>query len=230
MAYFLGRDVNVFITTETRVTNKAIGVLANGVTAPVITLGDPAIANTNMFADDMNSGTALTGYTAYADIVGVDVGLGTMDEDTSYIGQTQPGKVEIKKEYTVSLTRKKNSNLWDVIYNGDKNGNKARFGMSSGNAGLGTGLVNPKSIADGTETTKSCYGYRVSLQFKTGSAGSNSNEEVLCIKNCCITGYTTTLNADGVQEETLEFSSYQPAVYGAAGNELNSSLTLLEGF
>ena len=33
-------------------------------------------------------------------------------------------KVEIKKEYTVSLTRKKNSNLWDVIYNGDKNGNK----------------------------------------------------------------------------------------------------------
>ncbi len=228
MAYFLGRDVNVFITTETKVTNKAIGVLADGVTAPAITLGDPATSHTNMFADDMNSGVALTGYTAYADVTGVEVALGTMDEDTSYIGQIQPGKVEIKKEYTVSLTRKKSNNLWDVIFNGDGT-NNARFGMGNGNSGLGTGLVNPKTIKDGSGDF-SCYGYRVSLQFKTGTAGSNSNEEVMCIKNCCITGYTTTLNADGVQEETLEFSSYQPAVYGAAGNELNSSLTATGGF
>ena len=228
MAYFLGRDVNVFITTETAVTNKAIGVLANGAAAPAITLGDPGTAHTNMFADDMNSGTALTGYTAYADVTGVEVALGTMDEDTSYIGQIQPGKVEIKKEYTVSLTRKKSNNLWDVIFNGDGT-NNARFGMGNGNSGLGSGLVNPKTIKDGSGDF-SCYGYRVSLQFKTGTAGSNSNEEVMCIKNCCITGYTTTLNADGVQEETLEFSSYQPAVYGVSGDKLNNTLTATGGF
>ena len=102
--------------------------------------------------------------------------------------------------------------------------------MGNGNSGLGTGLVNPKSIVDGGETTKSCYGYRISLQFKTGTAGNTSNEEVMCITNCCITGYTTTLNADGVQEETLEFSSYQPAVYGLSGDELNNNLTLTAGF
>jgi hypothetical protein len=66
--------------------------------------------------------------------------------------------------------------------------------------------------------------------FKTGTAGNTSNEEVICVTNCCITGYTTTLNADGVQEETLEFSSYQPAVYGLSGDELNKSLTATGDF
>jgi len=189
---------------------------------------DNPTAITNLFADDMNGGALVSSYTAYADITGVEVALGTMDEDTSYIGQIQPGKVEIKKEYTVSLTRKKSNNLWDVIFNGDGT-NNARFGMGNGNSGLGTGLVNPKTIKDGSGDF-SCYGYRVSLQFKTGTAGSNSNEEVMCIKNCCITGYTTTLNADGVQEETLEFSSYQPAVYGLSGDEINVTLTPTAGF
>ena len=98
MAYFLGRDVNVYITTETAVTNKAIGTSGSTAVAPIIKLGDPSSDITNLFADDMNAAVALTNYTAYADIVGVDVALGTMDEDTSFMGQTQPGKVEIKKE------------------------------------------------------------------------------------------------------------------------------------
>ena len=212
MAYFLGRDVNVFITTETGVTNKAIGTSGSTSVAPVIKLDNPT-AITNLFADDMNGGALVSSYTAYADITGVEVALGTMDEDNSYIGQT----------------RKKSNNLWDVIFNGDGT-NNARFGMGNGNSGLGTGLENPKSIVDGGVTTASCYGYRVSLQFKTGTAGNTDNEEVMCIKNCCITGYTTTLNADGVQEETLEFSSYQPAVYGLSGDEINVTLTPTAGF
>jgi len=229
MAYFLGRDVNVYITTETAVTNKAIGTSGSAAVAPIIKLGDPSSDITNLFADDMNAAVALTNYTPYADIVGVDVALGTMDEDTSFMGQTQPGKVEIKKEYTVSLTRKKNNNLWDLIYNGDSTGNKARFGMGNNNTGLGTGLVNPKEIKDGSGDF-SCYGYRVSLQFKTGTAGNTGNEEVMCVKNCCLTAYTTTLNADGVQEETLEFTSYQPVVYGLSGDELNKTLTATGDF
>ena len=52
----------------------------------------------------------------------------------------------------------------------------------------------------------------------------------MCVKNCCLTGYTTTLNADGVQEETLEFTSYQPVVYGLSGDELNKSLTATGDF
>lgn len=228
MAYFLGRDVNVFLTTETGVADKAIGLSGSTTVAPTLVMGAPA-GIVNMFADDMNGGLLLSSYSAQGDVTGVEVALGTMDEDTSYIGQVQPGKVEIKKEYTVSLTRKKYNNLWDVVYNGDGT-NNARFGMGNANTGFGTGLVNPKSIVDGGETTMSCYGYRISLQFKTGESGNTSNEEVVCIKNCCITGYSTTLNADGVQEETLEFSSYQPAVYGLSGDKLNATLTLTAGF
>jgi hypothetical protein len=183
MAYFLGRDVNVFITTETGVTNKAIGTSGSTSVAPVIKLDQPT-AITNMFADDMNGGALVSSYTPYADITGVEVALGTMDEDTSYIGQIQPGKVEIKKEYTVSLTRKKSNNLWDVIFNGDGT-NNARFGMGNGNSGLGTGLENPKSIVDGGVTTASCYGYRVSLQFKTGTAG-NTVTKKLCVSKTVV--------------------------------------------
>tara|TARA_R100000664_G_scaffold16775_1_gene25573 strand:+ start:4191 stop:4877 length:687 start_codon:yes stop_codon:yes gene_type:complete len=228
MAYFLGRDVNVYITTETGVTNKAIGATGSAASDATLVAGAPS-GIVNLFADDMNSGAAIAGYTAYADITGVEVALGTMDEDTSFIGQVQPGKVEIKKEYTVSLTRKKKNNLWDIIFNGDGT-NTGRFGLGNGTSGLGTGKVNPKSIVDSSVTTASCYGYRVHLQFKTGSAGSQANEEMICMTNCCITGYTTTLNADGVQEETLEFTSYQPARYPQQADEIYVTLTPTAGF
>ena len=168
-------------------------------------------------------------YTAQADITGVDVSLAAQDEDTSYIGQKQAGKVEIKKNYTVTLTRKKKNNVWDVIFNGDSTGATGRFGLANGAAALGNGLVNPTSVLAGSDTAKSCYGYRVALQLKTGTAGNTDNEECICVTNCCLTSYTTTLNADGVTEETLEFMSYQPARYGLSGDEINNTLTTVSG-
>jgi len=49
--------------------------------------------------------------------------------------------------------------------------------------------------------TNSGFGYRVYLQMKEGV-------EVLSLPNCCITEYAVALNADGVQEETLTFTSH----------------------
>ena len=229
MAYYLGRDVNVFLFTEEDAQDKNIGLSGSTSVAPTIVVGATAVNN---FAVSMYAAadpTFTSKYTAQADITGVDVSLSTQDEDTSYIGQKQAGKVEIKKNYTVTLTRKKKDNVWDVIFNGDSAGSNARFGLNNGATGLGDGLVNPTSVLAGSDATKSCYGYRIALQLKTGTAGNTSNEECICITNCCLTSYSTTLNADGVTEETMEFMSYQPAVYGLSGDEINNTLTTVSG-
>ena len=230
MAYFLGRDVNVYINTETTTVDNSIGVTGAADTAMTLVEGATS-SMTRVFAQHMHasSDNLSDAGTAQADITGVEVSLGTMDEDTSYIGQVQPGKVEIKKEYTVSLTRKKHNALWDAIYNGIGS-NNARFGLGNGLSGFGTGLVNPKSIVS---STNSCYGYRVTVQFKTGVVGvgtASSNEETISLTNMCITSYTTTLNADGVQEETIELSSYQPMLFGKDGDQMNRTLTPTAGF
>jgi len=229
MAYFLGRDVNVFLFTEEDADAKNIGISGGTGAAPAIVVGATAV---NDFAVSMyhaSTPTLTSVYTAQADITGVDVSLAAQDEDTSYIGQKQAGKVEIKKNYTVTLTRKKKNNVWDVIFNGDSTGATGRFGLANGATALGNGLVNPTSVLAGSDSTKSCYGYRVALQLKTGTAGNTENEECICVTNCCLTSYTTTLNADGVTEETLEFMSYQPARYGLSGDEINRTLTTVSG-
>ena len=230
MAYFLGRDVNVFINTETTTINHSIGISGAANTAVALVEGNTS-AMTRIFAKQMHasSDSISDAGTAQADITGVEIALGTMDEDTSYIGQVQPGKVEIKKEYTVSLTRKKHDTLWDAIYNGIGS-NNARFGLGNGLSGFGDGKVNPKSVVSGTD---SCYGYRVTVQFKTGAIGvgtAASNEETVSLTNMCITSYTTTLNADGVQEETIELTSYQPMLFAKDGNKMNRTLTPTAGF
>ena len=55
------------------------------------------------------------------------------------------------------------------------------------------------------------YGYRVHLQLKNGS-------EVLSMRNCCFQEYSVSLNADGIQEETLVFYSMVDPLVANAGN------------
>ena len=229
MAYFLGRDVNVYINTEAQAANDYNIGVSGTADNPVVLVEGATSAMTRVFAHGMQTTTALVTSIAQSDITGVEVSLSTMDEDTSYIGQVQPGKVEIKKEYTVSLTRKKHNALWDAVYNGIGSDN-ARFGLGNGASGFGTGLVNPKDVVSGSN---SCYGYRVTVQFKTGTSGIgtvSSNEETVSLTNMCLTSYSTTLNADGVQEETLEFSSYQPMLFSTDGDTMNITLTPTAGF
>ena len=45
------------------------------------------------------------------------------------------------------------------------------------------------------------HGYRLYIQLKSGS-------EVFTVPNACVQSHTTTINADGTQEETIEFMSY----------------------
>ena len=203
MVYFLGRDVDVFVTTEAPSGALATGVYvtANGALALASGTGD-----TLAFLP-LNSGTTAN---ASKDVTGVDLSIGAVDEDISYFGIRSVGKAEIKKETTVSLTMKKSNNVFDAIYSG------ARFGVSGSTVGnaLSDGLEMPSNTKVSTAIS---YGYRVHVQLKDGT-------EVFTIPNNCIQGHTVTINADGTTEETLEFMSYvTPLITSGAAADITGA-------
>lgn len=186
MAYFLGSDVQVCITTE--VSNHSIkitessgdySVAGEAAATPTGGYGINARAAANaVFADD-----------ALVDITGVDIGIGAMDEDIDYLGHNTPLKAEIRKNTTVTLTFKRKDVTFDVLYSGDHDGNIARWGTTSGTA-LNTGLEEPTTT----------YGYRLFIQLK-------ASNEIFTIKNCQMTASNITLSPDGTQEQSIEFTS-----------------------
>ena len=230
MAYFLGRDVAVYITTESTGNSESINITA--AMAGQCEAGAAAAAGL-LFAQEMDT-TATSTYTAVADLTGVDVSIGATDEDITYIGQKGTAKVEIKKEMTVSLTRKKKNNLWDTIFNGPTIASSltnyatdqtfgARWGLDGEGASIGDGLSNPKDVGGGTNVE---YGYRLHVQLSpSASAG-----EIMAFTNCTVNSYSTSLNVDGTTEETLEFGTQQAIAYGDDGNTLNNTQTLKAAF
>ena len=192
MAYFLGRDVDIAITTEhatqgvvvkewSNITDRLIaGVqdFAQGASTEAYVIGDKG----NVFAGPKAMSTALgcDENEAFGDlggdgstlvnlawnnqpnnVTGLDVSLGVQDEDVAFIGQRNILKAEIKKENSLTLTRKKADNVWDGVYN------DARFGVKESNTvaspttsdetpGLFTGLSAPDFVG---------CGYRVVVRF-----------------------------------------------------------------
>ena len=220
MVYFLGRDVSVAVTTESTTADEDIGVKSKKAAA------GSSVPAAGLFAGDMAGTPAFTALASVSDLTGVDISIGAMDEDITYIGQKGTGKVEQKKEITVTLTRKKNTDTWDTIFNGPSDHNflasysadqqwGARWGLDGSGAIMGDGLINPKDAADGTDSN---FGYRVHIMMKSGS-------ELIAIPNCTLTAYTTTLGADAVVEESLEFSTQQSILNSSDGIAMNVTLT-----
>ena len=238
MVYFLGRDVTVAISTESDVAGDDVSVASNKCVS--------GSAGTHIkFASDMSTtsfGQFGAGDGLVTGTTGIDISVGAMDEDITFIGQKGTAKVEQKKEVTVTLTRKKNDDLWGIIYNGPTNNTSlqnfgsdqpfgARWGLdkvSSATAPyLGDGLRNPKeTIVSGT--TNVCYGYRIHVQLMSGSAADGTTE-TLSIPNCVVTGYTVSMSADGVTEESLEFGTQQSILH-SIGNSVNNTLTTKAAF
>ena len=197
MAYYLGRDVKVWILSEDA--DQAVKVTSNAAKLE----GNQNVAN---FAQMRHTDSVVDTY-ALTDLTGIDVGIGVTDEDISYIGLRTVLKAEIKKETTVSLTRKKSSNQWDVIFNGpitsgecsdgtSYEGNGARWGLD--NNKISAGMTNPTDHQDSGSVQT--FGYRLIVQL------SDAVESIV-IPGCQITGHTVSLNADGTTEETMEFLS-----------------------
>ena len=180
MAFFLGQDVTITALTEN--TAGGVTVAANG------TESFPTTATAGFAAK--RGGTA----TEWDQITSCDLSIGAMDEDISYFGLRQQTKAEIKKETTVTFTRKKTNTEWDTIFN------DVRYGVT-GTAAL-----------DGLEEPTINHGYRIFITINSG----NGDDEVITLMGCCVQGHTVTVNTDGTMDETLELMTYITPVYQTA--------------
>ena len=212
MAYFLGRDVVVALTTEDGDASGAAasgdfiydngGVAAHLATASYTTqtvIAGPRANNgsTSVFGTQtVNSSKTYSN--EVSDLTGVDLSIGATDEDITYFGQRTVLKAEIKKETSVTLTRKKSDRTWDALFNG------ARAGLDN----LGTDIRDSNAGAPDDVG----YGYRVHVKLKNST-------EIFVVRNCCVTGHTLSLNSDGTTEETLELMSYVDPVICDADSE-----------
>ena len=180
------------------------------------------VANST-FAEGLDNSPALT---QLPDLIGVDLSIGVVDEDITYMGAKTVLKAEIKKETSVTLTRKKQDNVWDVVYNGPtaadegwsgsaaETGNYgARWGVIEGTDDdwyINDGLSNPKDVT-GYDDSNISFGYRVHIELKNGT-------EVMAIPACQLVAHTITLNADGTTEETCEFMTHVTPKIGTTIN------------
>ena len=182
MAYFLGRDVKVAITTE----DASNGIQVNDAT-PILTAatdasaasGDKIENRTNtVFDGDSN-------YNPFTDVTSVDITLGSVDEDIAYMGQRTALKAEIKKETTIVITKKKTGAFFDLLFS------DGRYGIN------GTTLMGPTNMTQPTQE----FGFRLYVQLE-------STGEFIVVPNCVFAEKGTSLTPDGVQEETLTFTSH----------------------
>jgi hypothetical protein len=209
MAYYLGRDVKVWLTTE----DSTVGIINSSEK-----LDTDGTAVATAFANKLAAASVVDGM-ALADITGVDLGVSVTDEDITYLGLKSVLKAEIKKETSITLTRKKSNKIWDMAFvgpcraaNAESNSTAqgARWGIKTVSSALkiSEGLSAPKDHTDGTNVT---FGYRVHIQLK-------SAEEVISVPGCQITGHSISLNADGTTEETLELISNVDPLIAATAN------------
>tara|TARA_R100001480_G_C4673692_1_gene173892 strand:+ start:123 stop:719 length:597 start_codon:yes stop_codon:yes gene_type:complete len=184
MAFFLGKDVTVACSTENTADGIQVGV--NGTVA----FDDVATG----FADALDTSTPVGTTGSWNQLTSVELNIGAMDEDISYFGMRSQTKAEIKKDTTVTFTRKKVNNEWDVIFN------DARFGGDGSNA-----------VLDGLEEPSVTKGYRIFITIEPGTR--NASNEVITLMGCCVQSHTVTMNTDGTMDETLELMTYIEPVY-----------------
>jgi hypothetical protein len=202
MVYFLGRDVVVALTSEDSgdfiistsgvATYQASGAYAGG-TLVAGPRKDNADTGTTVFGTQTDNSNDYSN--EIASLTACDLSIGATDEDIVYFGQRTTLKAEIKKETSVTLTRKKENDAWEALFNG------ARSGLNSAGTGIRSNIAGAPDDVN--------YGYRVYVKLKNGS-------EIFVLRNCCITGHTLSLNVDGTTEETLELMSYVDPLIKAA--------------
>ena len=234
MAYYLGRDLDIALTTEHTSTGLVVNQLnadpgnlqiaqrtwADGTAsaysyedsrdrdnlfaAPKRQVSDTVFGDLTESIDPSDASSANETWDNRPDnIVGVDLSVSTQDEDVQFIGQRSVLKAEVKKENTLTITRKKKDAVWNTAYD------QARFGMDE-NGATGNGQYQPDFTG---------YGYRVYLKFNSDATLG----ETFVLTNCCITEYSVTMSPDASQEETLTLVSYTNPII-LAGTDSTSQI------
>ena len=252
MAYYLGRDIDIAITTEHDEYGIALQTTSHEQTAIALDFKKSTDTNaqgmsdatwkSTMFAGPRNTSTTDTDAannpwagningndSTFLDVnwtnvpknvTGLDLSFGVMDEDVAFVGQRNVLKAEIKKDNSVTITRKKSDSVWSVIYN------DARFGLAEEPSSGGYypkpySAVNPFHEGLTAPDYQVC-GYRVYLRF----GSEDANGETFILKNCYVTDYAVTLGADASQEETLTLQSYiDPIIHSGLVNDKFDTIT-----
>ena len=242
MAYFTGRDVTVWITTE----HSDDGIKMGNDPATELFLDADADADTTQGSQQIVTGLDAAGLTAWAlsDVTGVDVSVGAQDEDISFMGLRNVGKIEVKKDTSISLTRKKGDARFSMLFQGqtyssDSNGDGkhgARYGLianSDGDMKISDGTTDPKSTTgDATVAgvvTNQCFGFRVFVELKAESSAAAGDGEVLVIPNCMFTEYGHTLSNEAANEETFTMTSQvKPFIYNGTKSSSKYALQAIQ--
>jgi hypothetical protein len=207
MVYYLGSDVNVFMTTE-HISHSVSG--GASVATPQDGTESANVGGGNAYTSIPDRATGISSKSKVTDVIGVDFTPGTRQEEISYMGKNTNLQAEIKKEIILTLTRKVSDNTFDVLFN-----TPARDGVFDTGGADSTG--GTETLHDGLRTTKNQnFGYRLHLRLKEGS-------ETITIRNCCITAHTKTLDANNAQEETIEFYSYVQPVISVSGSSTQAT-------
>ena len=197
MVYFVGRDLDVILSTE-EADNSLFWL--SGATGPSWATGDYITTGSyTLFAVPREHTSAQADGNAIKYLTGADLSVGAMDEDITYVGFRDVTKVEIKKETTLTLTRKKVDAVWDDVFN------NARMGLT------GSALIG---ASDNEEPTQ-YRGYRIWLKLKP--SGSTQGD-TFTLRNCCVQSHSVTTNVDGTFDETLEFMTYIDPKIGTTGS------------
>ena len=217
MAYYTGRDVDVFLSTE----HDTYGIKENSssLELEVFTGG----GDTTSIA--YPGGALGQTKTKFTDVTGVDVSVGSQDEDISYMGLRNVGKIEVKKDTSITITMKKKDRHFLQLYQGSTDssysngsgGHPARWGIeeiTSGDINIQDGTIDPKSVVDCDATTKTTYGYRLAIEFKASSTDTGTDGALLVIPNCTISEVTHTTSNEAADEESVTFTSQVKPMIG----------------
>lgn len=216
MAYFVGKDVDVWITTEHY--NDCVAVVDNEIqvnaTQTTLTNARATKPSTAIFSGAL--GNAGSPNNRITDVTGCDLSVGATDEDLNFFGLRNVGKIEIKKDTSLTITRKKSNNKNMVLFQGGTTASSTHSNTGGGHAGrwglinktgggatvVADGSVDPKSVLD--DTTTQSYGYRVFLELKGTSDASGA---VLIIPNCTLMDYSGTVANEAANEESFTLTS-----------------------
>ena len=215
MAYYVGRDVDVFWSTE----HESHGIKENTTDfeLEVEACGGSTPSASNIAGSIADIGEAFTKLT---DVTGVDLTIGAQDEDITYMGLRNVGKIEIKKDTSITVTMKKKDRKFLQLFQGNvKNtsaedgvgGHTARWGLTELTAAdddkIQGGDIDPKSCVDYDNNTATTYGYRVIIEFKGDKTGQQGDGAAVCIPNCTISEVTHTTSNEAADEEAVTFTS-----------------------